>query len=101
MDDARIWVYDKNGVYTVKSAYKRLRERAEVLVPVLSSMFWRKFWRLKLSPKVKNLVWRACSGSVPIKQALFYRRVDVDLSCPVSPSAIESDSHVFLFFPLA
>ncbi|XP_038715125.1 uncharacterized protein LOC120008837 [Tripterygium wilfordii] len=47
------------------------------------------------------MVWRACNNCIPTKDLLHYRRIDIDLQCPVCNGAAESVTHVFIQCPMA
>lgn len=36
---------------------------------------WKGIWSLKVSNKVKNMVWRACRNSLPMKMNLVWRMI--------------------------
>ena len=42
---------------------------------------WNKIWGLNVPAKVKNLVWRACQNSLPMKTNLVKRKVITDGVC--------------------
>ncbi|KAM6542760.1 hypothetical protein CsatB_007207 [Cannabis sativa] len=92
------WIHETSGFYSVKSAYKLLQklkggwhqEEDE------QTKFWTKFWKLKIPPKVKNLVWRAGRECLPTLKQLRLRRVDVQTLCPICRDAEESIEHALL-----
>ncbi|XP_062075661.1 uncharacterized protein LOC133779761 [Humulus lupulus] len=57
------------------------------------SGFWRQLWRLKVPPKVKNLLWREVSGCLPTKSQLHLKDVAIDLYCPSCNVVMESIYH--------
>ncbi|XP_019181959.1 PREDICTED: uncharacterized protein LOC109177106 [Ipomoea nil] len=60
-EDRLIWVNEENGVYTVKSCYRKLQ------IPLQNQQppFWTYVWKMKLPPKIKSFVWHLCSNSLP------------------------------------
>ena len=42
---------------------------------------WNKIWSLKVPPKVKNFLWRACSTILPTRDNLHRRKLHVELGC--------------------
>ena len=36
---------------------------------------WKTIWALKVPPKVRNFIWRACSNILPTKDNLHHQRV--------------------------
>ena len=49
---------------------------------------WNDIWRLKVPPKVKNLLWRMCRGCLPTRVHL----QDKGVSCPKNCASCDSDS---------
>ena len=39
---------------------------------------WNGIWSLRVPPKVKTLLWRACREAMPTKKALFRRTITTD-----------------------
>lgn len=62
-DDMLCWDLEKNGDYSVRSAYTIIfgdewaKEEVTSLTP---STLWRKIWRATVLPRVKLFQWRAC-----------------------------------------
>ena len=48
---------------------------------------WNDIWRLKVPPKVKNLLWRMYRGCLPTR----LRLQDKGVSCPTNCSSCDSD----------
>ncbi|KAL0001542.1 hypothetical protein SO802_015323 [Lithocarpus litseifolius] len=87
--DTLIWKETKSGSFSVKSAYKVvIRMRDTIWVEHSSARkdgtFWRRLWRLNVSPKVRMFLWRACSNILPTRENLNKRRVQVDPMCEVN-----------------
>lgn len=77
----------------MKNAYRFLRESKEEGVDRSISVFWKSMWKLKVPPKVKDLLWRACSNCLPTKTILRSRHVSIDAVCPYCQSQRETISH--------
>ncbi|XP_030483709.2 uncharacterized protein LOC115700281 [Cannabis sativa] len=60
---------------------------------LVGSDFWDKLWRLKVPPKVKDLLWRVASNCLPTKVQLRHRHVNIDSICPVCSSDSETILH--------
>ena len=58
-----------------------------------SSSFWRKFWKLKIPPKVKNFMWRALTQCLPTTHNLKLKFVPVEDVCPLCRGAPETMFH--------
>uniref|UniRef100_A0A803QI56 Reverse transcriptase n=1 Tax=Cannabis sativa TaxID=3483 RepID=A0A803QI56_CANSA len=97
-NDKLTWSYESSGIYSVKSGYNLLQKihgRWDGNEDDLTK-FWTKFWKQKIPPKVKNLVWRAARECLPTLQQLKIKRVDVQTSCPVCHSEDESVIHALI-----
>ena len=84
--DKLYWPYTSNGDYTCKSGYKYLKEEAELsAIPQAQTdsdkQLWKMIWSMKVPPKVKNLMWRACRNAMPTKTALLRRTITVSQLC--------------------
>jgi hypothetical protein len=68
--DKRICHREKDGMYSVKSAYHLCVQ--EELDPIHLKMTgnWNLIWKLKIPPRVKNLLWRICRQCIPTVCAL-------------------------------
>ncbi|KAF7809654.1 reverse transcriptase [Senna tora] len=102
--DKLCWAESKNGVYSVRSGYFVARSwivEAPSLKPSSSFLvppgLWKALWKVKAPPKMKNLLWRMCSGSLASKEALCKRRCAVDAYCPLCSKDRETLEHLFLF----
>ncbi|XP_065623699.1 uncharacterized protein LOC136065014 [Quercus suber] len=98
-DDKMIWIGNKKGVFTVKSAYYIALSIAE---PSLDgecssgnscSPLWRKMWHLNIPAKVRIFAWRCCMNALPTMQNLRIRGVNTDGYCPVCDQCLEGTSH--------
>nr|GMD39101.1 putative RNA-directed DNA polymerase [Ipomoea batatas] len=61
--------------------------------------FWRKLWRLKIPPNIRNFLWRCIHNVLPTKGALVRRGVDLDNACPLCSQASESLHHLLFVCP--
>ena len=70
-EDKLIWVGNRKGVFTVKSAYYVALNLVDYADKGESSFgdpwerLWKKIWHLNIPPKVKNFAWRACLDALP------------------------------------
>ena len=70
-EDSLIWIGNKRGVFTVKSAYhiaakiQSDKDLGESSSGDSRSIIWKKLWKMKLPPKIKIFAWRACVNSLP------------------------------------
>ncbi|KAL5803467.1 hypothetical protein ACOSQ3_031926 [Xanthoceras sorbifolium] len=75
--DSYCWNFDRNGFFSVKSAY-RLALNLQGSGVALSSngphFLWKFLWNLNLPSKIKILSWKACKEIIPTR-ALLAKRV--------------------------
>ena len=74
-DDLPIWPYTCDGVFSVKSGYHLLMEQDEPeLFDIpngrVNSKVWKAIWHMRVPNKVKSLVWRARTNSLPTRVKL-------------------------------
>ncbi|KAK6138367.1 hypothetical protein DH2020_027896 [Rehmannia glutinosa] len=63
--DSWIWTWDSNGVYTVKSGYRKLCEGLSSYR--IKSILIGKVLGPKVPPKAKHMVWKACQDILPFE----------------------------------
>ncbi|KAF7822883.1 reverse transcriptase [Senna tora] len=101
--DKLVWGGSKNGEYLVKSGYLFAREgcvRFSLEAPSCSYSpppgLWKVIWSLKVVPKVKSFLWRACVRALPTREAIFKRRCSSSPYCEVCLDAPETIEHAIL-----
>lgn len=62
---------------------------------------WSAIWKLKVPPKVKNLVWHMCRGCLPTRIRLQDKGVNCPTNCVSCNSAHENMVHVMSICPFA
>lgn len=100
VEDFWVWDHEKNGSYSVKSGYwlansqknDTLIHEAEAL-PSINGIR-ELIWKLQGPLKLKNFLWRALSGAIPVVNRLLSRRVKVDTRCHICGLEGESINHV-------
>lgn len=95
-EDTWYWKFDKLGLYSVKSAYDSIQDEKFGPVSADNSGFWRQLWNLKIPPKVKHFLWRAVTGSLPTKDNLRCKQVQISSCCPVCQNYAESTLHILV-----
>uniref|UniRef100_A0A803QK33 Reverse transcriptase zinc-binding domain-containing protein n=1 Tax=Cannabis sativa TaxID=3483 RepID=A0A803QK33_CANSA len=100
-DDTIVWLKEVSGLYLVKSAYKLIQELNGTWNSATSSTFRKKFWKLHVPPKIKDLVWRACSNCLPIMVQLRTKHATVTMECPIYHESEESIVHCLVECPAA
>nr|DAD25053.1 TPA_asm: hypothetical protein HUJ06_026517 [Nelumbo nucifera] len=95
-EDQLIWHFSPNGVYSVKSGYRVARDLNTTISQAVISGGWDKLWKLSIPPKVKSFVWRVCRECLPYKDQLARCGIQLDTSCHLCNTNVESLSHVLL-----
>ncbi|GAU21787.1 hypothetical protein TSUD_329120, partial [Trifolium subterraneum] len=98
--DTLIWNWEKDGVYSVRSAYHLLCDEKARLQPGPScpkrSKLWKEIWRAPVPNKVKNFIWRLAKNILPTRTNLHNKGIKLDLQCPLCFREEESSQHLFL-----
>ncbi|KAM6562205.1 hypothetical protein CsatB_022203 [Cannabis sativa] len=94
--DSWYWVAEKNGFYSVRSAYNLLQDRKHHLANIVSNKFWKILWTLKVPHKAKDLVWRAASNCLATKRNLCIKKVLVESNCPMCDVFAETEWHLLV-----
>lgn len=102
--DQLIWGANKQGPFTVRSAYhlaKEVRRRTEGSTSTSTNMhqIWKRIWRIKGPRMVKMFMWQACSNILPTRENLFKRKVMIDSLCPICQIEVESVGHALWSCP--
>lgn len=74
--DSLCWDLEKDGVYSVRSAYRALFAdvRCEESGPVsMQSEVWKLIWGGAMLPRIKLFAWRACLEALPTRCELHAR----------------------------
>ena len=99
--DTLIWKAEKNGRYSVRSAYRLCVSELVDLSHLHKPGYWNGIWKLKTPPKVKNLIWRMCRGCLPTRVRLLDKGVHCTTQCVSCDSNHEDLAHVFFECPFA
>ncbi|KAB2605937.1 S ribonuclease [Pyrus ussuriensis x Pyrus communis] len=105
--DRLIWVAEKDGLFSTKSAYLVARTGGNVggEETTTSEMdgelkhMWKALWRACVPEKVKICVWRCCLDALPTRANLMRRKVITNDACQFCQGESETVEHVFLSFP--
>jgi hypothetical protein len=65
--DRLVWKAERNGKYSVKSAYRLCVEELIDTSHLCCPGKWSSIWKLKVPPKVRNLIWRVCRRCLPMR----------------------------------
>ncbi|KAM6571808.1 hypothetical protein CsatA_015888 [Cannabis sativa] len=99
IEDRVYWCKEASGMYTVQSAYKLLQLQKQRWQPADSGSLWNKLWKIKVPPKVLNLLWRALPRCSPTLSQLHVKHVQVQRTCLVCNMDDETEFHALVSCP--
>jgi hypothetical protein len=108
-EDFVSWFPEKNGVFTVKSAYRLVLHHemqnqdrgATSLRPDGASPSWKLIWRCPVPPKVKMLAWRISRNALASQTNMHRRGMSTTGLCQICAREEEDTMHIFLRCPHA
>ncbi|XP_058783087.1 uncharacterized protein LOC131657739 [Vicia villosa] len=104
-EDSIIWHFEKDGEYSVKSAYhlsRRLHLSSRAGTSSNSEgALWKNLWKAPLIERTKNFTWRLLNNILPTKCNLEKKGIKLDVSCPFCHNFPESTNHVFMYCEFA
>ena len=96
---------NKNGIFTVKSAYKvhyeyKRRNRVRAVGAATSSgtrddRFWKELWKITRPRKMVHFMWRFSHNSLALHVNLKRRGMKLDTRCVLCGRYDEDGSHLF------
>ncbi|CAA7042886.1 unnamed protein product [Microthlaspi erraticum] len=98
------WHYNKNGIYSVKSAYwlaTHLPEFQVIESPSSNMVLNKAIWKISTAPKIKHFIWKIISGSLSTKETLKRRHIIRDSTCLRCCQQEETASHLLFECPYA
>lgn len=103
LKDSIIWMGNKHGIFSIKSAYYvalPLVKKSEVGECSTSdrTRLWKKMWQLRLPAKIIIFSWRACMDWLPTRLNLSKRGLNIEAKCPLCEKAPESTSHALIYY---
>ncbi|XP_058784773.1 uncharacterized protein LOC131659623 [Vicia villosa] len=100
LEDKIIWHFEKDGEYSVRSAYHLcMQEKADKLPGPSSppdTNLWKAIWKAPVAPRIRNFIWRAAKNILPSKDNLLKKGIQMDGYCSFCHSQIESVQHLLL-----
>lgn len=91
----------KSGYYLDTESKRNRLHIGESSNQSANSWLWRKLWQLKVPPKVKTFLWRACREVLPVKEKLSRKGIDNSQLCPAYNEEVESVMHALVLCPAA
>jgi ribonuclease HI len=100
--DVVAWAFEKSGTYSVRSAYKLLKDEQMASAMVSTgetcssgnNRAWKAVWKMNVPPKVRVFWWRILHKSLPSKAELKRRHIAQEGFCEVCGDPEESIYHV-------
>ena len=90
--DKLVWLPVKSGLYTAKSGYG-LASLDVVPAPQAQFNWQANLWKLHTLPKIKNFLWKAAAGALPVGEQLVRRHIAPSWDCKRC-GAPESTNHM-------
>lgn len=97
-EDRLVWDSHPNGVYTPKAGYIKL---ATDHGQGIQLWWWHNIWKLKCPSKSKLFLWSVLTNTVLTWDYLQRRCFDGPGWCPLSKSALETPTHIFIDCPFS
>jgi hypothetical protein len=99
--DTWAWEPERHGMYTVRSAYRRLfdeqhQRRSDGSASSSSDKTWKRIWGLCVPPKIRVFWWRVVNEFLPAKQVLHRRHIERTPNCEVCGADEESIKHILM-----
>ncbi|XP_021760550.1 uncharacterized protein LOC110725370 [Chenopodium quinoa] len=94
--DRMCWDLERDGVYSVRSAYRAIFGDVGVEGVASSSSptsIWKKVWHASTLPRVKIFFWRACLGALPTAKGLHRRVPRISPLCSICGVEEETEMH--------
>lgn len=104
-EDRLIWHWERNGKYSVKSAFRILQEdnnrnTLESSCPT-SKPLWKAIWKVVAPNCVKNFLWRVEKDILPTRGRLERKGLRIDTICLICCSEKETPNHLFMHCQLS
>ncbi|XP_058749860.1 uncharacterized protein LOC131622856 [Vicia villosa] len=99
-EDTLIWNAEKDGEFSVKTAYHQLcssrrKNSPSASVSVLDSL-WKPLWKTSVPNKIKEFLWRLVKDILPTRSNICKKGINIDSSCPLCGCSPENSSHLFI-----
>lgn len=104
MEDWVAWHYEKNGIFSVRSAYKLAVASLPQLAhnPSSSSSdpndrsIWDLIWKSRVPGKVRIFGWRVATNTLATKENKWKRTLEVDATCSICGNGTENEHHAVI-----
>lgn len=103
-EDRIAWHYEKNGIFSVKSAYNlaMVSNSCESSKPSSSSResndrsIWDLIWKAKVPGKVRIFGWRIATNTLATKRNKWKRTLEIDDTCNICGNGAEDEYHAMI-----
>ncbi|XP_058776202.1 uncharacterized protein LOC131650515 [Vicia villosa] len=99
-EDKLIWHSERNGEYSVRSAYHLCTQYKQAKSPgpsnISSQQLWKDIRKAPIHNIVRNFLWRLAKNILPTRVSLSKKGINLDDICPLCLSLPESAQHLFL-----
>ncbi|XP_062232870.1 uncharacterized protein LOC133930222 [Phragmites australis] len=100
-EDFPAWHFEKNGVFSVKSAYRLAwnlsglssRSHSSSSAPDDQRKLWKVLWRTDVQPKVSVFAWRLAHDSLPTMRNKWRRTLESTGVCKICGHEVEDGHH--------
>ncbi|CAN6302143.1 unnamed protein product [Urochloa humidicola] len=104
MNDVIAWFYEKNGIFTVRSAYRvAIQETIQIQSPACTSRSqdrgrhcWSNLWSTPVPQKIKIFGWRLANNGLATLQNRKRRRMEIDSTCRICGREEEDEFHAVI-----
>jgi len=95
-DDRLVWKKESNDEYSVRSVYRLCMNELLDTSHFKVEGTWDLIWRLKVPPRVRNLIWRICRNCLPTRTRLCDKGVNCTVVCALC--TVDEEDSVHLLF---
>jgi hypothetical protein len=102
-DDFIAWNYEKNGVFSVRSAYRlgldlKLNEHAPGISskPAGERAMWDIIWKARVPPKVRVFGWKLVNNALGVQDLRCQRHMDIIPTCQICGMEAETIYHAMI-----
>jgi ribonuclease HI len=100
-NDRLAWLHEKNGQFSVRSAYRLAYNLKHRNRDVGSSSnnpngvrsIWNKIWKAKVQPKIRVFGWRLATDTLATKNNKWRRTLEVNNLCSICGNGTEDSHH--------
>jgi hypothetical protein len=108
-DDFVAWFPEKNGIFSVRSAYRLgLQPSLDLLSEGQSSAepggdrgIWNLVWKAKVPQKLRVFAWKAATSTLAVRSGLHHRIPKIDPTCIICGLEVEDGHHALIRCTLA